>query len=372
MDIAMQSTTAAQTLFYYFLGIAGICFLIGFHELGHFLMCKLFSVKTPSFSIGFGPRLFSKKIGDTEFSFSAIPLGGYVEIAGAEEVGQGEQKEAQRNDAYSFRNKPYYQKMLILGGGILFNLAFSYAVLVGLLTVGIPKSTLFCSSTATTTIENVRPEGAAHNLLFAGDHITAINGIPVENKPFEVPAVLAKDVERKTVIVNIIRSNEALTIEVPLPAADSGKRRILGVQWTTKNLPAVSLPQAFVQAFSLVSDLIKQTFGIFGSMFKRKSIEGLGGPIRIIQDTMESAKYGWLMYFIALALISINLAVLNMIPLPILDGGQALFYTVEAIIRRPLPSNIRIGIHIACWVLMLALFVYLSISDLWSIITCSR
>ncbi len=91
--------------------------------------------------------------------------------------------------------------MLILGGGILFNLAFSYAVLVGLLTVGIPKSTLFCSSTATTTIENVRPEGAAHNLLFAGDYITAINGIPVENKPFEVPAILAKDVDRKTAIV---------------------------------------------------------------------------------------------------------------------------------------------------------------------------
>ena len=87
-------------------GILGIGFLIGFHELGHFLFCKLFRVSTPSFSIGIGPRILKKKIGSTEFSLSAIPMGGYVEIAGAAEVGQGEQKEAYRDDEYSFARKP--------------------------------------------------------------------------------------------------------------------------------------------------------------------------------------------------------------------------------------------------------------------------
>ncbi len=103
-------------------------------------------------------------------------------------------------------------------------------------------------------------------------------------------------------------------------------------------------------------------------MFKRKSIEGLGGPIRIIKDTMDSARNGIVIYLIALALISLNLAVLNLIPLPILDGGQIVFTTIEAIIRRPLPTQLRMTIHIACWLLMLGLFVYLSIFDIIDVI----
>src|SRR5690606_27744818 len=98
------------------LGLFGIGFLIGFHELGHFLFCKLFSIRTPSFSIGFGPKLFSKKIGGTEFVISPIPLGGFVEIAGAAEVGQGDQKEASSRDKESFAVKPYYQKLLVMCG----------------------------------------------------------------------------------------------------------------------------------------------------------------------------------------------------------------------------------------------------------------
>ncbi len=98
-----------QKLFFSMAGILGIGFLIGFHELGHFLFCKLFKIRTPSFSIGFGPRLLKKKIGDTEFALSAITLGGYVEIAGSAEIGQGDQKDAHANDPYSFNQKPLYQ-----------------------------------------------------------------------------------------------------------------------------------------------------------------------------------------------------------------------------------------------------------------------
>src|SRR5579872_2199524 len=91
----------SQNICFFVAGLFGVGFIIGFHELGHFLFCKLFNIRTPSFSIGFGPKLISKKIGETEFSLSAIPLGGYVEIAGAAEVGQGEQKDAQATDEHS-------------------------------------------------------------------------------------------------------------------------------------------------------------------------------------------------------------------------------------------------------------------------------
>src|SRR5438876_2487139 len=92
------------------IALLGIGFIIAFHEFGHFLFCKLFNIRTPSFSVGFGPRLISKRIWDTEFSLSLMPIGGYVEIAGAQEVGQGEQLEAASTDEHSFKTKPWYQK----------------------------------------------------------------------------------------------------------------------------------------------------------------------------------------------------------------------------------------------------------------------
>ena len=124
-----QLLSLAQSLFFIIIGIMGIGFLIGFHEFGHFIFCKIFHIRTPSFSIGMGPRIFKKKIGETEFALSLLPLGGYVEIAGAAEVGQGEQKEAYSTDQNSFASKPYYQKMLVMAGGIVFNLMFAYAAL---------------------------------------------------------------------------------------------------------------------------------------------------------------------------------------------------------------------------------------------------
>src|SRR3990170_5451868 len=156
----------------WFAGIFGIGFLIGLHEFGHFLFCKIFYVKTPSFSIGLGPRLIEKKIGDTVFTLSAIPFGGYVEIAGTSEVGQGEQKEAKSRDQYSFAVKPYWQKMLILAGGIIFNTIFAYATFIILCSLGVPKTPLFYPLNAKEVIQQVIPGSPAASHDFQpGDKI---------------------------------------------------------------------------------------------------------------------------------------------------------------------------------------------------------
>ena len=121
-------------------GLIGINFVVGIHEFGHFLFCKFFKIRTPTFSFGFGPYLASKKIGDTTFALSSIPLGGYVEIAGSAEMGQGDQKEAHARDTGSFAIKPYWQKLLVMIGGIVFNLIFAYAALIFLFMIGLPKT----------------------------------------------------------------------------------------------------------------------------------------------------------------------------------------------------------------------------------------
>jgi regulator of sigma E protease len=172
----------AINLYGLFLGLAGIAFLIAFHELGHFLACKLFKIRTPSFSVGFGPKLFSKKIGDTLFSLSAIPLGGYVEIAGIEELGQGDQKHGKDRSDNSFANKRYYQKAIVLLGGIIFNMFFAYVAISLLYFIGIPKTPSTYPDDSKVIIDTIAKNSPACNAAIqSGESILKINNTPVAN-----------------------------------------------------------------------------------------------------------------------------------------------------------------------------------------------
>jgi regulator of sigma E protease len=354
----------ASTSFYVFLGIVGIGLLIGFHELGHFFFARLFNVDVPSFSLGFGPSLFKKKIGGTVYKISAVPLGGYVEVAGMAEVGQGEQKEALRRDSRSFSVKPYYQKMLILFGGIMFNLIFAYVCLILLFALGVPKSPLLLPLNTTTTLESVTPEGAAARAgLQAGDTITKVN-----NQDVDVLKLLEKIQENsgKEVVLTLLRNGQEMTLPVKIDGwnPETKTRGRLGVGFAMKDIAPRGLPQAVKEGISATNQLIKVTVRGLVTLVKSRSTEGAGGPIMIINQIMHGAQQGFKVWLLLLVLISINLAILNLIPLPIVDGGQILFYSIEALFRRPLPENVRLGIHYVSWILIMILIVYLSFKDL--------
>lgn len=369
MTMVQPILALAQNIFFIFAGLAGVGFLIGFHELGHFVFCKLFNIHTPSFSIGFGPRIFTKKIGDTVFALSAIPLGGYVEIAGAAEVGQGEQKEAHRHDERSFAKKPYYQKMLVMSGGILFNMIFAYITLIVLFATGVPKTLLLYPKNATTTIKAIIPDGAAQKAqLQPGDVILAVNNKPINNNPLELLQELEPRADKPTTI-QIQRDNQTLSVDITPGSRDIGNKVIgtLGVEFDLIDLPARPLGQAISEGIDTTNQLIRNTFSAFKSMFTRKSMNGVGGPLMVIQQTIQGAQKGFKIFMLLLAFISVNLAVLNVLPIPIMDGGQALFYTIEALIRRPLNENVRLYIHYACWLGIVVLAIYLTIHDIGAI-----
>jgi regulator of sigma E protease len=351
-------------ILFIFPALIGVGFLIGFHELGHFLFCKLFNIHTPSFSIGFGPKLISKRIGNTDFSLSAIPLGGYVEIAGAAEVGQGEQEHAHSTDETSFANKPYYQKMLVMFGGIMFNLIFAYTALIALCAMGLPAAVPTFSQ-----VEAGSP--AAQAGLEAGDTITAFNDIEINGDATTlIKAIQAAPGE--TVRLTYERRNEphATTIDVVLGSVDvMGKQigTLAGASYQMASLPGASFPEAITRGITLTNNYIKNTAYAFAHLFKSRDTSGMGGPIRIIQETATGASKGFKIFLMFLAVISINLAVLNLIPLPILDGGQILFYTIEAAINRPLPHQVREYIHIASWIGILILTLFLTYKDLMAV-----
>lgn len=340
-------------------GILGICFLIGFHELGHFLFCKIFGITTPSFSIGFGPKIFKKMIGSTEFSVSAIPLGGYVEIAGVAEVGQGEQKHAHDMGHGSFIRKPFYQKLLVLLGGIIFNLLFAYAAFIILFSMGISDSQHYFPLNATPTIVHVAPELPAEKAgILPGDTITKINNNTIKTGVMEL-LLLIRNRNNDTVIVSVERDGKSKDIPVTLMT-----NNILGVQFQHKPISACSMKDALIQGITATNFFIYQTILGFKQLLATRNIKQMAGPIAIISMTSKSIGIGMNFFLFLLAIISINLAIFNLLPLPILDGGQIVFYAIEAAIGRPLSLKLKEYIHIACWIFFLLLTLYLSAHDI--------
>ncbi len=350
-----------QQVFFILLGFFGMGFLIGFHELGHFLFAKLFKIRIPSFSLGFGPRLLTKKIGETEFCLSAIPFGGYVEIAGAAEVGQGDQKEAFATDKGSFASKPYYQKLCVMLGGILFNLMFAYFTMILLFVTGIPKTPLM----PTAIISTIHTGSAAEKSALAiGDRVLSINEKNVENDIQKLQLVIRSLAKMPTNIV-IERQGEKITKTVVIGSSETDPTvGALGIEFDFAATPPHSFNQAVTQGIAMCNVYIKNTFAGFTHLFSRTGIKNVGGPIMIISMTIKGAAAGFQIFLLLLAIISINLAVLNLIPLPILDGGQILFYSIEALIRRPIPHKVREYIHVGTWIMFMILFAYLSLNDI--------
>lgn len=364
MDLLTAAISMAQNALSIIIALFGIGFLIGFHEFGHFLFCKLFGIKTPTFSIGFGPVLYQKHIWGTDFTLSAIPLGGFVEIAGAAEVGQGEQKDAHSTEKDSFATKPYYQKFLVMTGGILCNLLFAYFAFILLSLIGIPKTPLMPTQTKT-VIQMVEPDGAAEKAgLQKGDHLHSINE-KVITDDFHQLAETVQPLAQKEAKIGYERNgkSEELILTVGQREGTSGVGSI-GVAFEMEAMPPLSFFEAIKQGVELTNDLIVRIFtGIIG-IFRKADMKNVGGPVVIISMLTKGATTSFQIFLILLAIISINLAILNLIPLPILDGGQLLFYTIEAIIRRPLNAKVREYIHIASWLLVMGLVIYLSLFDI--------
>ncbi len=351
--------------------IVGFGSLIAIHEFGHFFFCKVFGIHTPTFSIGFGPELFSKKIGATNFRLALIPLGGYCEIAGLAEVGQGTQEFAQATDPTAFGDRPYWQKLLVMLGGILFNLIFAYIVMCGIFMVGTSQEQ------ALVVTDTVKDSAAEKGGLLAGDGIISINkkallddkGYLYDNAS-EIFLTEIKSHPEKSVHLDIIRKHEHEHLSIVLGTNQEHGTTIgsLGAYFappmTYKRLPFI---QAIQAGITKTNYFIHQTAMVVKRLFTECSLEGTGGPLMIMSVSFKSAQNGIINLLVFLALISVNLALLNLLPIGALDGGQLLFVTIEAIIGRKLPDGLRNGINIASWVLFLLIAVFVTYRDIASL-----
>lgn len=341
-------------------GLLGVGFIITFHELGHFLFCKLFNIKSPTFSIGFGPTLFQRQLGETSFIVAAIPVGGYVEMAS----NPTDDTPLQR----TFYGKPYYQKFLVILGGILFNLLFTYLVIIGLYWTGMPETALAYPFNATSTIAGVVENSPAAQQGFQENDQLFSYQVERTTHLFETTADFLQFVRShagQSITVHVNRNTSAVAIPVTIGTnPQNQKLGYLGILFKTEPLNPLPLMTSVKYGISTTNRLICQVLQSFWLLLQGKSKEQLGGPIMLISQTVKTAERGIKIFIALLALISINLAIINLFPLPILDGGQLLIASLESLFGRQIPIKIKEYIFIGCWALALALILYISFKDI--------
>ncbi|MBM4135305.1 MAG: RIP metalloprotease RseP [Nitrospira sp.] len=331
--------------------------IIFIHELGHFLAAKLLGVRVLKFSLGFGPKLVGKKYGDTEYLISSIPLGGYVKMLG-EEHGD-ELKEEEKPSAYHYQ--PVWKRFVIVSSGPLFNLLFAVIIFIFVFLNGLPV--------LLPEIGNVTQKSPAEMAgLLKGDTIAAINDTRI-NQWDEMTKIIHNS-PGKSLNLKIRRKNEVFDISI-IPEKKKmkdlfGQEREIGLigitpsgnTFTKKEGVSEAISNAFIRTLDISALTVVSIVKLIQRVIPADTI---GGPILIVQMAGEQASKGFLDFFIFMAIININLGVLNLLPIPILDGGHILFLGIEAIRRKPLNEKIiavaqRVGLAIILSVMAFALY----------------
>ncbi|MDD2897514.1 MAG: RIP metalloprotease RseP [Desulfuromonadaceae bacterium] len=359
--------------------------LIFVHELGHFLLAKLMGVSVEKFSLGFGPKLIGKKIGETEYLLSAFPLGGYVKMFGEGGFIEGGESDPRPEDeniptdvtsdpvlreltedekSRSFAHKPVLARIAIVMAGPVFNLLFAWLIFIVLCMIGVP--------TVTTKIgEALKDKPAAKVGILKDDVITAINNKMINRWDQIAEGVAAS--KGKPLSVTVKREAKELTFTIT-PEARVSKNLFgekvngyaIGVASAGEVITEYFGPfQAFVKGTEQTWKVIDLTFLSLVKMVQRVvPMDSVGGPIMIAKMAGEQASAGIGSFLAFMALLSINLGVLNLLPVPVLDGGHLLFYLMELIFRRPVPQKIREYAQQIGMVLLLGLMVLAFYNDI--------
>ncbi|MDD2732455.1 MAG: RIP metalloprotease RseP [Desulfuromonadaceae bacterium] len=369
-------------LFYFILALGPLIFV---HELGHFLLAKFFGVRVEKFSLGFGPKLYGKKIGDTEYLLSAFPLGGYVKMFGeggyieggevhtadgvdnlpAEELPLETLRELTDDEkTCSFAHKPVLARIGIVLAGPVFNLLFAWLIFIVLCMVGVP--------TVTTKIgEALKDKPAAKAGIQKGDVITAINNKPVNRWDQIAEGVAASN--GQPLILSVKRDVQTLSFTItPEPRVSKnlfGEKvngYAVGVASAGEVITEYFGPlEAVVKGTEQTGKVIELTFMSLVKMAQRVvPMDSVGGPIMIADMAGKMAESGGASFLAFIALISINLGVLNLLPVPVLDGGHLAFFLMELVFRRPVPQKVREYAQQIGMVLLLGLMVLAFYNDI--------
>jgi regulator of sigma E protease len=331
--------------------IIGLGLLIVLHEGGHFLVARLCGMKVERFSIGFGPTLIGFKRGGTTFQIAPVPLGGFVQITGL-----NPNEEFDRNDPMVYPNRPRWMRLAtILAGPAANYLTAILLMMVVLLGFGMPSKTQ-------KIIEPVAGRPAATAGLMAGDVLVEANGQPVNlEKPISDVIQAGKGAP---VTIKVLRNNQPMTFVVTPEARSGGYQVGIQIGPIDERTPVgigTAVKEAVVYPYYT-------SVGILGGLYdmiRGKVHADLSGPIGITKQIAKAADRGVVDFLGMLILLSVYLGLFNLLPLPALDGGRALFLGIESVTRKRVNPRIEAAVHTAGFVLLLGVLLIVSFKDIF-------
>jgi regulator of sigma E protease len=367
MDILIKFFQEAGSILLYY--VIPFVFVLGFmvfiHELGHFLIAKYFNVKVLKFALGFGPKITGRQMGETEYSVRYIPLGGFVKMLGENDEEDESERLSPDDEGRAFNRQPVIKRIAIVAAGPIFNLLLALVLFCGLYMV---SGDDFRTAEVGQVTEGLPAYKAG---VKQGDIITSVDGEPV--KGWDDLKIIIQDRVGKPMTMAMKRQGQAVNVTIIPEAAtaqnefgETVKSAQIGIVWAGKVEHVDYNPlQAIDQGFRATWKWIKLTCLVVVKLFEGVvSVKTLGGPLMIGQITGELVQHdiGTLAPFVAV--ISINLGILNLFPIPILDGGLIFFLIVELIMGRPLSVKKRELAQKIGFSLLIALMVLVFYNDI--------
>ena len=361
--------------------------VIAIHEFGHFSAAKLSGIQVNEYSIGMGPALFKKIVGSTQYTLRLLPIGGYVAMEGegspesnaaqrgrdaAGGAGEAEEEDGleswnpippEQRTGIPFPEAAIWKRAIVMAAGPLMNFVLGFAVLLGLIA-------LRSDPIASRVIYSIA-DGAlcGQTGLQAGDEIVAVNG----RRCFIANDILYELVRTQNTRADFTVRRDGRLVQLPGVQFDtytdeSGNTRMnIGFTvYALEKTPANVLKETFNSElyysrifFTSLVDLLRG----------RESINNLSGPVGIVSAISQAASYGLTDVLELLVLITVNLGVFNLLPVPALDGGRLVFLAVEAVIRRPVSERVQESLTLATFILLFGLMIFATYNDVLRLIT---
>lgn len=326
--------------------------IIFIHELGHYLACRWAGVKVNEFALGMGPKLISKKIGETVYSIRAVPLGGFCSMEGEDE---------ESADPRSFVSASVFKRFVILVAGSLMNLILGLVIL-SVLTVQKPYL-------GSTVVADFREEATSSAVLQVDDEILKVNNHTVRS---DNDLIYEFQRDRDGIMdMQVLRNDEKIVLEdVTFKMQDLGD----GVQAISVDFVVYQKEKTFTgvifNSFNWTASIVKQVWGSLVDLISgRYGLNQLAGPVGVTTAIGQAASMGFATLLNFVAFITINLGVFNLLPLPALDGGRLMFVILEAVRRKPLAPKYEGYVHATGFILLIGLMIFVSFNDIVRLIT---
>lgn len=347
-----------------FIVILGILVLA--HEFGHFIIAKFFKVKVEEFAFGFPPTLWSRQKGETKYMINLIPFGGYVKLLGEDGANQ--------NDPNSFASKNHFARAAIILAGITMNLILGglflgFAFMIGLPTVNdaYQKDYPYAQVQTGIVAYEINPDSDFSGKILPGDKIVSLNGQAISN--IDQFKNLVQTTRDQTINLEINRKNSPSIISGHAVYSEVNQAFQVGVILNEEQIIKypfyLAIPMGFIEMFRLLWTMIVALYEIIRDLiFIHQTPVAIAGPVGIYKIAATASELG-LVYLIQLtSLLSINLALINVLPIPALDGGRLLFIALEKIRGQKISANLENLIHTAGFVFIIGIILLVTISDI--------